>query len=64
MTTWIISVGPNQGRGSSHAHGPVTSTGPRRVVTVESVVALLERYYNRSEEEVEQAIRFVEQHDG
>lgn len=36
MHSWIVSVGPNQGRGSSHAHGPVTDTGPVRVVPYEA----------------------------
>lgn len=40
--SWIVSVGPNEGRGSSHAHGPVTDTGPVRVIEVDLVEAVVE----------------------
>lgn len=53
MRSWIVTVGPNQGRGSSHAHGPVTNTGPVRVVAEDDVRSLLERYYNRPDSEIE-----------
>lgn len=38
MRSWIVSVGPNPGRGSTHAHGPVTNTGPVRVNPTEDIV--------------------------
>jgi hypothetical protein len=42
MRSWLVAVGPNPGRGSSTAHGPVTNTGPVRVVPAEDMVEVLD----------------------
>jgi hypothetical protein len=39
MESWIINVGPNPGRGSTHAHGPQTK-GPTKVVAVADVATI------------------------
>lgn len=44
MRSWLIAVGPNPGRGSSTAHGPVTNTGPVRVVPAEDMVDMLDGF--------------------
>lgn len=56
MRSWIVSVGPNPGRGSSNAHGPVTDTGPIRVVSEAAVKRMLKQYYNRPDQEIEVAL--------
>lgn len=39
--TWLVSVGPNPGRGSTHAHGPVTPNGPVKTIPAERVAGIL-----------------------
>lgn len=61
---WIITKGPNEGRSSSHVHGPPTSQGPTHVFSEEAVGTLLGRYYVENDDEIRWAIEWLKNYDG